>query len=106
MKTSGNKRPSATGGSALNRDLLNELVGRMVNDLGAAVNGALVVLGDRLGIYSALADIGPATSLKLARETKVHERQLRDWLSAQVASEYISYDAVSERFFLTLLPAL
>jgi len=101
MKTSDNKTPSKRGASALNSDLLNELLGRMVNDLGAAVNGALVVLGDRLGIYAALAASGPSTSLELAKETKVDERQLREWLSAQVASAYISYDAVSERFFLT-----
>jgi hypothetical protein len=58
----------------------------MVNDLGAAVNGALVVLGDRLGIYTALADNGPATSEVLAQKTALHERQLREWLCAQAAS--------------------
>ena len=73
----------------------------MVNDLGAAVNGALIVLGDGLGIYTALADIGPATSQKLAEKTNLNERQLREWLSAQAASGYISYDAASDSFFLT-----
>ena len=71
----------------------------MVNDLGAAVNGALVVLGDGLGIYTALADIGPATSQQLAEKTNLHERQLREWLSAQAASGYVSYDAGSDAFF-------
>lgn len=73
----------------------------MVNDLGASVNGALVVLGDRLGIYTALADIGPATSQQLAKKTDLHERQLREWLSAQATSGYVSYDAGSDAFFLT-----
>src|SRR6516225_4319749 len=86
---------------SLNPDALNQLLGQMVNDLGAAVNGALVVLGDELGIYTALADIGPATSQELAKKTKLHERQLREWLSAQAASGYVSYDAASDAFFLT-----
>jgi hypothetical protein len=74
---------------------------RWSNDLGAAVNGALVVLGDELGIYTALADIGPATSQQLAQKTKLDERQLREWLSAQAASGYVSYDAAGDAFFLT-----
>ena len=86
---------------SLNPDALNQLVEHMVNDLGAAVNGALVVLGEQLGIYTALADIGPATSQELAKKTNLHERQLREWLSAQAASGYVSYDAASEAFFLT-----
>src|SRR5215469_17524152 len=85
----------------LNPDALDQLLGQMVNDLGAAVNGALVVLGDELGIYKALADIGSATSQQLAKKTKLHERQLREWLSAQAASGYISYDVASDAFFLT-----
>jgi hypothetical protein len=72
----------------------------MVNDLGAAVNRTLVVLGDRLGIYAALADAGLATSQQLAKKTKLHERQLREWLSAQAASGYVSYDAASDACFL------
>jgi len=86
---------------SLNPDALNKLLGQMVNDLGAAVNGALVVLGDGLGIYTALADCGPTTSQKLAERTNLNERHLREWLSAQAASGYVSYDAASETFFLT-----
>src|ERR1700739_3333591 len=86
---------------SLNPDALNQLLEQLVNDLGAAVNGALVVLGDDLGIYAALADIGPATSEQLAKKTNLHERQLREWLSAQAASGYVSYDAGSDAFFLT-----
>ena len=93
--------PAGAVKSSLNPDALNQLLGQMVNDLGAAVNGALVVLGDGLGIYRALADIGPATSQELAKKTNLHERQLREWLSAQAASGYISYEAASEAFFLT-----
>jgi SAM-dependent methyltransferase len=92
---------AAAGKVSLNPDALNQLLGQMINDLGASVNGALVVLGDRLGIYTALADIGPATSQQLAKKTDLHERQLREWLSAQAASGYVSYDPGSDAFFLT-----
>jgi SAM-dependent methyltransferase len=93
--------PVGAGKASLNPDALNQLLGQMVNDLGAAVNGALIVLGDGLGIYAALADIGPATSKELAEKTCLHERQLREWLSAQAASGYVAYDAVNETFWLT-----
>jgi hypothetical protein len=100
-KTTRSETPAGAGKSSLNPDALNQFLGQMVNDLGAAVNGALVVLGDGLGIYTALADIGPATSQELAKKTNLHERQLREWLSAQAASGYVGYDAASDVFFLT-----
>jgi SAM-dependent methyltransferase len=99
--TTRGEKPADAGKSSLNPDALHQLLGRMVNDLGAAINGALVVLGDGLGIYAALADIGPATSQKLAEKTNLNERQLREWLSAQAASGYVSYDEANESFFLT-----
>lgn len=77
---------------------LNALVNKMVGDLGAAVNGALVVLGDRLGIYQALAQSGPLTSEGLAEKMGLDERYLREWLAAQAASGYIDYDAASQAF--------
>src|SRR6201993_5497415 len=97
--TTQSKTSTATDKVSLTPDALNQLLGQMINDLGASVNGALVVLGDKLGIYKALADIGPATSQQLAKKTGLHERQLREWLSAQAASGYISYDAASDAFF-------
>ena len=99
--TTGIDSPASTGKPSLNPDTLNQLIGQMVTDLGAAVNGALVVLGDELGIYAALAEVGPVTSEQLAKKTKLHERQLREWLSAQAASGYVSYDAANNAFFLT-----
>ena len=101
MKITRCEAPASTGKSSLNPDTLNQLLGQMVNDLGAAVNGALVVLGDELGLYATLANIGPATSQELAEKTGLNERQLREWLSAQAASGYVTYDSASEAFFLT-----
>jgi SAM-dependent methyltransferase len=99
--TARNEMPSGNGKAPVNPDALNQLLGQMVNDLGAAVNGALIVLGDRLGLYAALAEIGPANSQQLAEKAKLHERQVREWLCAQAASGYVTYDAAKEAFFLT-----
>ena len=76
-----------------NPDKLNELVGKLVGDLGAAIAGAGILLGDRLGIYKAMADGTPVTSSDLAKKTGLHERYLREWLSGQAASGYIDYHA-------------
>ena len=73
METTTTKSQTSAGTDkvSLNPDALNQLLGQMINDLGASVNGALVVLGDKLGIYTALADIGPVTSQQLAKRTEL-----------------------------------
>jgi SAM-dependent methyltransferase len=99
--TTRSEMPTTNGNASVDPDALSQLLGQMVNDLGAAVNGALTVLGDGLGLYAALAEIGPATSQQLAKKTDLHERQLREWLSAQAASGYVTYDVAKDAFFLT-----
>lgn len=84
-----------------NPDLLQQLAGQVLTDMGAAVNGALTILGDRLGIYEAMAESGPATSQELAERTSLDERYLREWLSCQAASGYVSYDGATNRFHLS-----
>jgi SAM-dependent methyltransferase len=88
--------------AALDQQKLNELLGLMVNELGAAQNAALVILGDELGLYAALSDQGPLSSQQLADATGTNERNVREWLCAQTASGFISYDREGQRFFLTL----
>lgn len=80
---------------------LDALVGRLVGDVGAAVSGALVVLGDRLGIFKAMADGAPVGTRELATKTGVKERYLREWLSAQAAADYVTYHEETDRFSLT-----
>ena len=80
---------------------LEAFMGKMAGDMGAAMSAATVVLGDRLGLYKALAQIGPATSTELASHTGLNERSVREWLAAQAAAEYVAYDAKAARFFLT-----
>ncbi len=77
---------------------LNEFLGKMVGDMGAAVSAALVLTGDKLGLYKALASDGPMTSEELARNTGTTERYVREWLAAQAAAGYIEYDADKNAF--------
>jgi len=81
-------------------DLLEAFAGKMLNEMGAAVSGALVILGDRLGLYAALARSGPVTSSGLAKVTGLDERYLREWLSAQAASSYIECDPAAGLFWM------
>jgi len=67
-------------------------VNQAVGELGATLNAALVVLGDRLGLYRAMAGAGPLTSADLAERTGTHERYVREWLNAQAAGGYVEYD--------------
>jgi hypothetical protein len=84
-----------------NSDKLNELLGKLVADLGAAIGGASILLGDRLGLYKAMADGAPITPVELAKKTDLHERYIREWLSAQAASGYIDYDPQKGTFSLS-----
>jgi SAM-dependent methyltransferase len=80
---------------------LHEFVGKMVVELGAAANAPLVLIGDKLGLYRAIGEAGPVNSAELAQRTGTSERYIREWLSAQAASGYVSYDGEKERFYLT-----
>ena len=79
-------------------DKLNQFMGKMLGDVGAAANTALIRTGDRLGLYKALADQGPMTSIELAKATGTTERYVREWLSAQAASGYVDYDPGTAKF--------
>ena len=85
---------------AIDETKLNDFMGRFVGDLGAVMHAATVVVGDKLGLYKALAE-KPATSEDLARRTECDPRYLREWLSSQAASGYVQYDAASDSFSLT-----
>jgi 2-polyprenyl-3-methyl-5-hydroxy-6-metoxy-1,4-benzoquinol methylase len=78
---------------------LDEFLGKLVGDLGAACSAALVGIGDRLGLYAALGG-GPLTPADLARKTETDERYVREWLSAQAAAGYVDYDETAGTFGL------
>lgn len=85
---------------AVNDVKLHDFMDRAVSDLGAAMHAALVVVGDKLGLYRAMSGAGPMTAEELARKTGTNERQVREWLNANAASGYISYDAVTRTYTL------
>jgi len=79
---------------------LEEFMGRFVQDFGAGATAPLVVLGDKLGLYRAMADGAPVTPAQLAERTECNERYLREWLCQQAASGYVDYDAGAGTFRL------
>ena len=85
----------------VNEDVLNELIGRFVTDFGAAMHGATVVIGDKLGLYKALATKGPVTGEQLATSTGYDRRLVEEWCNAQFVSGYCQYDPTSGRFSLS-----
>ncbi|MCP4399297.1 MAG: methyltransferase domain-containing protein [bacterium] len=86
---------------ALHEERLNNLLGKMVTELGAAAAGLLVIIGDKLSLYKELAAGQPLTSEGLAQRTGTTERYVREWLAAQAGSGYIEYDRDSNTFSMT-----
>jgi SAM-dependent methyltransferase len=87
-------------------DKLMGFVFQAVGEVGATLNTALVVMGDRLGLYKALADAGPLTPAELAKRTGTAERYVREWLNAQAAGGYVTYDPDSGRYTLPIEHAI
>ncbi len=86
----------------LDMDKLNAFLGRAVVDIGATLHAGLVLIGEKLGLYKALAAAdGPLTPAELARKTDTTERYVREWLNAQAAGGYVTYHADSGRYSLT-----
>src|SRR5579863_1972094 len=81
-------------------DKLNAFIGQFVGDLGAAVHAGMVVIGERLGLYKALAT-QPMTSAELAAKTETDERYVREWLASQAAGGYVTYDKETGKFSLS-----
>ncbi len=79
---------------------MQQFLGKAVGDMGAAMNTVLIVLGERLGLYKAMAGTGPLTPAELASRTGTHERYVREWLCAQAAGGYVTYDAEAKTFTL------
>src|SRR3954471_22635765 len=79
---------------------LMDFVFRAVDEVGATLNAALVVMGDKLGFYRALAGAGPLTPEELADRTDTAERYVREWLNNQAAGGYVEYDPATGRYTL------
>lgn len=87
-------------GAAIDEGKLQAFMGRAVGDLGAGFTAALVVIGDKLGLYKALAKEGPSTPAQLAAATGTVERYVREWLGNQAASGYVAYQPETGRYHL------
>jgi SAM-dependent methyltransferase len=80
---------------------LEALVGRAIGDISAGYGGVMVSLGNRLGLYKAMAGVGPITARELANRTDCAERYVREWLNSQVAGGYLAYHAISDSSEMT-----
>jgi SAM-dependent methyltransferase len=86
--------------AAVDGDKLMEFVFQAVGEVGATLNTAMVVMGDKLGLYRAMAGAGPITPVELARRTGASERYVREWLNSQAAGEYVTYDPADSTYTL------
>jgi 2-polyprenyl-3-methyl-5-hydroxy-6-metoxy-1,4-benzoquinol methylase len=84
----------------LDEQKLEAFVERVVLDVGTAMRGGLMYIGDRLGIFAALAQSGPVTAAELAQRTGLNERYLREWLGAMATAEYVEHDSDGDSYFL------
>lgn len=89
-----------TSSTAVDADKLMAFVFRAVEEAGAALNCALVVMGDRLGYYRSLVQHGPSTPAELAERTGTDEHYVREWLNAQAAGWFVAYDPATGRYHL------
>jgi 2-polyprenyl-3-methyl-5-hydroxy-6-metoxy-1,4-benzoquinol methylase len=86
--------------AAIDGAKLESFVFRAVDEVGATLNAALVVMGDKLGLYRALAGAGPLTPEELAERTETNARYVREWLCNQAAGGYVEYDPATGRYTL------
>jgi SAM-dependent methyltransferase len=80
---------------------MHQFLGKVVGDFGASLSSSLAYIGQKLGLYKALAADGPLTAAELAEKTNTNERYVREWLVNQAAGGYVEYDAASGRYSLS-----
>jgi SAM-dependent methyltransferase len=86
--------------TTIDQQKLNDFVMNFVGDLGATLHASTVIVGEKLGLYKAMADTGPISPEELARKTGTTERNVREWLAAQAASGYVEYDSPTSTYTL------
>ena len=84
----------------LDQSRIEAFAGQIATEVGAALNAALVTVGDELGLYRAMADAQPITRGELAARTNTHERYVREWLNAQAAGGFVTYDTDEDSYTL------
>lgn len=87
---------------SINEDKLNHLLGKFVGDLGATLHAGSIVIGEKLGLYKAMASPNERiTADRLAERTNTNGRYIREWLNSQAASGYVEYDAAEDSYYMT-----
>ena len=90
-----------TNSGKIDEKKLNDFMLKAIGDIASTISAVLVIIGDRLGLYKAIAESGqPITSEELAKKTNTNERLIREWLANQAAGGYITYDASNGKYFL------
>jgi SAM-dependent methyltransferase len=84
----------------INEAKLNEFMGKALGDMGAAASATMVLIGDKLGLYKAMAKSGAVTPARLAKLTKTSERYIREWLNNQAAGGYVTYHPPTDEYTL------
>jgi SAM-dependent methyltransferase len=92
---------AVTQPAPINEDKMNAFLGKVVSDFGAALSSSLVYIGQKLGLYKAMAAGDAVTPAELAEKTSTNERYVREWLINQAASGYVDYDPASSRYSLS-----
>src|SRR5262245_52842079 len=85
-------RPKENTMQTLDETRIEAFAGQIATEVGAALNAALVTVGDQLGLYRAMADAQPVSAGDLAARTNTHERYVREWLNAQAAGGFVTHD--------------
>src|SRR5262245_5352474 len=86
--------------SEINEDKMHQFLGKVVGDFGASLSSSLAYIGQKLGLYKALAADGPLTPAELAQKTNTNERYVREWLVNQASGGYVEYDAAGGAYSL------
>jgi SAM-dependent methyltransferase len=84
----------------MNEAKMQEFMMKALMDMGATATAPMILLGDRLGLYKAMAELGPASSEEIAKKTGTFERYIREWVRGQAAAGYVSYEAKAEKYYL------
>jgi 2-polyprenyl-3-methyl-5-hydroxy-6-metoxy-1,4-benzoquinol methylase len=84
----------------INEDKMHEFLGKVVGDFGASLSSSLAYLGQKLGLYRAIAEAGSVTPAELAQKTNTKERYIKEWLINQASGGYVDYDATNGRYSL------
>src|SRR5581483_5080554 len=94
------RRDRSPLGGQMDEARLEQFMGKAVTDMAAASTLLMMTIGDKVGLYKAMAGAGPITSESLAKKTGLHERYVREWLGNQTASGYVTYDPATASYEL------